>query len=207
MTYALRCPICSNMFQAKREDARYCSDACRQKSLRRRKLLSLEAELRRIGAVNSQAQRELQKILEQHGPPAARAACRVFWLAMDTPPAPPLLAKGVTLDRVTDTTRKTTVDPVDVPIEPWILSDDDCAQMLREMSATAQYQIWLRRSGAWVTAPIRPQIERLARLGHVMIHDKRWRLSGSGMALARYIDSGGDGVASWVKSMMKHNKT
>lgn len=205
--YTKECPVCAQSFRAYREDARYCSDACRQRAGRRRKRATLDREMAKIRELHPEAGRELQIVLAEGGCRAARAACRVFWLAMDTPPAPPLLAKGVTLDRVTDTTRKTTVDPVDVPIEPWILSDDDCAQMLRGMSATAQYQIWLRRSGAWVTAPIRPQIERLARLGHVMIHDKRWRLSGSGMALARYIDSGGDGVASWVKSMMKHNKT
>ncbi|MDE8535562.1 hypothetical protein PZC41_14755, partial [Staphylococcus aureus] len=67
MTYAYRCPVCEKMFNAKREDARYCSDACRQKGLRRRKRATLAREIEKIKAQNPAAAAELYLILVEGG--------------------------------------------------------------------------------------------------------------------------------------------
>ena len=206
MTYAYRCPVCEKMFQAKREDARYCSDACRQKGLRRRKRATLAREIEKIKAINPAAAAELYLILVEGGEKATRHACRLFWIAADTPPAPPLAAAPVTPARVTDTARSKAIDPADVPLTPMVIAPEDCEQMLRGMSPVAQYELWLRREGKWTKAPIRAQIEALARKGHVMILDNRWRLSPSGLALARYIDQNGVGVAQWTRSMIRESR-
>lgn len=203
MTYAYRCPVCEKMFNAKREDARYCSDACRQRTARFRKRLSIERELRKIGDINRAAQRELQAILEKHGPPAARAACRVFWLAVNTPQAPPLAAAPVTPARVTDATRSAVIDPADVPLTPDEISPEACRSALRKLAPAKKELIWKARSGKWITAPRGWHVDDLAKMGYVMKLDNRWRLSSSGLALARYIDEDGEGVADWTRSMIK----
>lgn len=203
MTYAYRCPVCEKMFNAKREDARYCSDACRQKGLRRRKRATMAREIEKIKAQNPAAAAELYLILVEGGEKATRHACRLFWIAADTPPAPPLAAAPVTPARVTDTTRSNAIDPADVPLTPMVIAPEDCEQMLNAMSPIAQFTLWEHRAGNWTKRPIRPWVEALARKGHVMILDNRWRLSSSGLALARYIDEGGPGVAQWTCSMMR----
>lgn len=206
MTYAYRCPVCEKMFQAKREDARYCSDACRQKGLRRRKRATLAREIEKIKQVNAAAAAELYLILVEGGEKATRHACRLFWIAADTPPAPPLAAAPVTPASVTDTVSSTTIDPADVPLTPMVIAPEDCEQMLRGMSPVAQLTLWEQRAGNWTKRPIRSQVEALARKGHVMIMDDRWRLSPSGLALARYIDQNGVGVAQWTRSMIRESR-
>lgn len=207
MTYAYRCPVCEKMFQAKREDARYCSAACRQKGLRRRKRATLAREIEKIKAQNPAAAAELYLILAEGGERAARHACRLFWIAADTPPVPPLAAEPVTPASVTDVARSSAIDPADVPLTRMIIPPEDCEQMLRAMSPVAQFILWEHRAGNWTDGPIRLQVKALARKGHVMILDDRWRLSPSGLALARYIDEGGPGVAQWTRSMMREARS
>lgn len=203
MTYAKRCPICEKMFNAKREDARYCSDACRQNGLRRRKRATLAREIEKIKAVNPAAAQELYSILVEGGEKATRHACRLFWIAADTPPAPPLLGEGVTPARVTDTARSNAIDPADVPLTPETIPPEECRVLVRRLAPAKQDLIWHARSGKWMTQPLGWHIDDLARLGYVMKLDNRWRLSSSGLALARYIDEDGEGVADWTRSMIK----